>query len=114
MTQYLLAVYDTGADAPADDEMQARYRAVDEFNAEVQAAGAWLFAGGLEPADTASTVDGTKGEAVTTEGPLSGSATQIGGFWVIEAPDADAARTWAAKGSAACGNPVEVRPFQGV
>ena len=114
MTQYLLAVYDTGADAPADDEMQGRYDAVDKFNAEVQAAGAWVFAGGLEPADTASAVDGTKGGAVTTDGPLTASATQIGGFWVIEAPDVDAARTWAAKGSAACGNPVEVRPFQGV
>lgn len=112
MTQYLLAVYDTG-ETPPENEMQGRYDAVDKFNAEVQAAGAWVFAGGLDPADTATTVDGTKGEAVTTEGPLSASATQIGGFWVIEAPDAGAARTWAAKGSAACGNPVEVRPFQG-
>lgn len=34
------------------------------------------------------------------------------GFWIVDAPDLDAALKWAAEGSAACGGPVEVRPFQ--
>jgi hypothetical protein len=38
----------------------------------------------------------------------------IGGFWVIKAQDLDAAPDRAAEGAAACGSPVEVRPFQEV
>ena len=49
---------------------------------------------------------------VTTDGPFAETKEQLGGFWVIRAPDLDAALAWAAKGSEACGAPVEVRPFQ--
>ena len=48
-----------------------------------------------------------------TDGPYAESKEQMGGFWVIEAPDLDAALDWARKGAAACEGPVEVRPFQG-
>jgi hypothetical protein len=44
--------------------------------------------------------------------PRRTAKEQLGGVWVIAAPDLDAALAWAAKGSAACGRPVEVRPFQ--
>ncbi len=113
MTQYLLAVYGSADDEmPPEDEIQARFKAVDAFNAEVQAAGAWVFAGGLHPADTATVVNATGDEVITTDGPFAESKEQIGGFWIIEVPDLDAALAWAAKGSTACANPVEVRPFQ--
>jgi hypothetical protein len=49
---------------------------------------------------------------VTTDGPFPEAKEQLGGIWVIGAADLDAALAWAAKGSAACGRPVEVRPFQ--
>jgi hypothetical protein len=49
---------------------------------------------------------------VTTDGPFAETKEQLGGFWVIKAPDLDAALAWAAKGSEACGAPVEIRPFQ--
>ncbi len=51
-------------------------------------------------------------QAVTTDGPFAETKEQLGGFWIIKAPDLDAALDWAARGSAACGGPVEVRPFQ--
>ena len=73
-----------------------------------------MFAGGLHPADTATTVDATGPEVLTTDGPFAESKEQIGGFWVVEAPDLDAALALAAKGSAACKGKVEVRPFQDV
>ena len=113
MTQYLLSVYMTGDDAEmSEDDMQAVYRQVDEFNAEVQAAGAWVFAGGLHPASSATVVQAKDGDVLTTDGPFAETKEQLGGFWVIEAADLDAALAWAAKGSAACMGPVEVRPFQ--
>ena len=113
MTQYLLSVYMVeGAPVPSDEEIQRMYADVDTFNEEVKAAGAWVFAGGLHPADTATVVKATAGDVVTTDGPFAESKEQIGGFWVIEASDLDAALAWAARGSAACGGAVEVRPFQ--
>lgn len=50
---------------------------------------------------------------VTTDGPYSESKELIGGFWVVEAADLDEAMKLAERGSKACRNPVEVRPFQG-
>ena len=113
MKQYLLAVHGVeGEPLPSEEEMQQRFKAVDAFNAEVQAAGAWVFAGGLHPPSTATVVRAQSGQVVTTDGPFAETKEYLGGFWVIKADDLDAALDWAAKGSAACGGPVEVRPFQ--
>ncbi len=114
MTQYLLSVHGTEDDVagmPADD-MQRMFAQVDVFNAEVQAAGKWVFAGGLQPASSATVVRVADGESTITDGPYTESKEQIGGFWIIEAADLDEALAWARKGAAACEGPVEVRPFQ--
>ncbi len=113
MKQYLLAVHlVSGEPGLSEEEMQASYKAVDSYNAELRSAGAWVFAGGLHPPATATVVRAQGGQVVTTDGPFAETKEQLGGFWVIQAPDLDAALDWAAKGSAACGAPVEVRPFQ--
>jgi hypothetical protein len=114
MTQYLLAVHgDEAADAAVSPEdMQRLYTQVDSFNAEVKAAGAWVFAAGLHPASTATVVRAADGKVVTTDGPYLETKEQLGGFWIIEAADLDAALGWAAKASQACEAAVEVRPFQ--
>jgi hypothetical protein len=113
MTQYLLSVHMVeGADTPSPEAMQQAYDDVDRFNAKLQREGAWVFGGGLEPADTATVVDGTRGDPIVTDGPFAEAKEQLGGFWVIEARDLDAAMRWATEASAACAGPVEVRPFQ--
>jgi hypothetical protein len=114
MTQYLLAVHgdEAAMAAISPDDMQRMYKQVEAFNEEVKAAGAWVFAGGLHPASTATVVRSSGGKVVTTDGPYLETKEQLGGFWVIEAADLDAALRWAAKGSQACEAPVEVRPFQ--
>jgi len=113
MPKYLLSVWSTEGEAPPpEDEMQEMFAAVARFNDEVREEGAWVFAGGLHPTDTATVVDGRGGEAVTTDGPFAESKEQMGGFWVVEAPDLDAAIDLARRGSAACRGQVEVRPFQ--
>ena len=113
MTQYLLSVHMVeGEPVPAEDERQAAYAAVDTFNAKVRDAGIWVFAGGLHPADTATVVKVTDGEAIVTDGPFSEAKEHIGGFWIIDVPDLDAAMQWATEASAACRGAVEVRPFQ--
>jgi len=113
MKQYLLAVHMVeGEPIPPEAEIQQRYKAVDAFNAELQSSGAWVFGGGLHPPDTATVVRSQGGQVVTTDGPFAETKEQLGGFWVIRAPDLDAALAAAARASEACGAPVEVRPFQ--
>ena len=115
MKQYLLAVHMVeGETAPPDEEIQRSYQAVDAFNRGLMASGQWVFGGGLLPVDTATVVRAQGGKVVTTDGPFAESKEQIGGFWVINAADLDAALAIAARGSEACGGPVEVRPFQDV
>ena len=114
MSQYLLSVWhdDSYELDFSGDDAQRMMAQVDTFNAEVQAAGAWVFAGGLHPASSATVVRSTNGEVSMTDGPFAESKEQMGGFWVIEAPDMDAALDWAAQAAAACEGPVEVRPMQ--
>jgi hypothetical protein len=113
MTQYLLSVHMVdGEPEPAPEVIQQAYRQVDEFNAELQKSGAWVFAGGLHPASSATVVRAQDGEVITTDGPFAETKEQLGGFWVIQTADLDAALELAAKASAACMAPVEVRPFQ--
>jgi hypothetical protein len=115
MPQYLLSVMH---DAPYDDvdfespDMQRIVGQVSEFNASLEKAGAWVFGVGLKPASTATVVRSTGGDVSMTDGPYAETKEQMGGFWLIQAPDLDAALDWAAKGSAACERPVEVRPTE--
>ncbi len=112
MTQYLLSVFMVPDEMPSDEEMEQAYKDVDALNNELKAQGAWVFAGGLHPADTATVVRAKGGDVVTTDGPFVETKEQLGGFWVIQAPDLDAALAWAAKATVACRGAIEVRPFQ--
>jgi hypothetical protein len=114
MPIYLLAVHTVeGQDNYATPEdMQKAFAAVDQFNTKLQAEGSWVFGGGLHPADTATVVDATGDDVLVTDGPFAEAKEQLGGFWIITAPDLDAAMKLATEASAACAGPVEVRPFQ--
>ena len=115
MPQYLISVwhddtYEVDFSAPAAQRVAAQ---VGAFNEELQQAGAWVFAAGLHPASSATVVR-SSGEGVSmTDGPYAETKEQMGGFWMIEAPDLDAALDWAGRAATACEGPVEVRPAQG-
>lgn len=113
MKQYLLAVHSVeGAPEPSAAEIQVMFAQVDKVNKELQAAGAWVFAGGLLPAESATVVRVENGKTTMTDGPFAETKEQLGGFWVLKLKDLDEALVWAEKCSEACGGPVEVRPFQ--
>ena len=78
----------------------------------MRAAGAWVFAGGLFPSTTATVVRVEGADVLTIDGPFVEGKEHVGGFWVIKAPDLDAALDWARKAARACQVPIEVRPFQ--
>ena len=114
MTQYLMSVYMIeGEPEPTGDVLEQMYKDVDAFNNEIQAAGKWVFGGGLHPADTATVVkvEGS-GDVITTDGPFPEAKEQLGGFWIVNCADLDEALALAARATVACRAPVEVRPFQ--
>ena len=114
MAQYLLSVWhDEDYDLDFDNDDAQRLGAqVGAFNEELTESGGWVFAGGLQPASSATVLRANAGEISMTDGPYAETKEQMGGFWVIEAADLDAALEWARKAAAACEGPVEVRPFQ--
>jgi hypothetical protein len=113
MKKYLLAVqFDESAPPPSDEEMQAQLARTANVTAEMQAAGSWVFVGGLRHSDTTTLVRPGNGTTTVTDGPFAETKEQLGGFWVIQCDDLDQALAWAEKCALACGCPIEVRPFE--
>jgi hypothetical protein len=112
MKQYMLAVHSVeGAPTRSDEENQIAYADTAKINSELQAAGAWVFGGGLLPAESATVVRVAGGATTMTDGPFAETKEQLGGFWVIQCDDLDQALAWAEKCAVACRESVEVRPF---
>ena len=115
MPQYLISVwhddeYEVDFDSPEAKRIGPQVEAVNE---EMQAAGAWVFGNGLQPASSATVLRASGTEVSMIDGPYAETKEQMGGFWVIEAADLDAALEWGRKAAVACEAPVELRPFQG-
>jgi hypothetical protein len=113
MTQYLFSVMHDYVNNPpiADPVKDAEmFKRVGDFNDSIKEK--ILFMGGLHSPDVAFTAQ--DGGALVTDGPYVESNEMIGGLWVIEAADDDEARELAKRATAACGVPVEVRPFQAI
>lgn len=111
MKQYLLTVVQPDGPAPGPEILEPIMRDVGALMAEMQAAGAWVFSGGLHPPSTATVVRWQDGEFLTTDGPFAEGKEHMGGFTVIKAADLDAALEWGRKFSRATTLPIEVRPF---
>jgi hypothetical protein len=112
MKQYLLSVIHGYPYEPPQDVIQKIYKDVDALNQKMQDENAWVFAGGLHEPSTATVVKEKDGEVLTIDGPYAEAKEQVGGFWVIQADDLDAALEWASEATRACRVPIEVRPFQ--
>jgi hypothetical protein len=114
MTRYMLAVHTADGEARepmTEEQMRRGYELVAGLEREMNAEGALLFSGRLEAPSAATVVRASGGDVLTTDGPYLESKEAIGGFYIIEAEDLDAALGWAAKTSAAISMPIEVRPF---
>lgn len=117
MPKFLLSVYGPAeptafGNYDSKEAMLEAFADTGAFNEMLEREGYFVYADGLQPAVTATTVDGQGEEPVLTDGPYLESKEHLGGFWIIEAEDLDVALTLAAQGSRACRGKVEVRPFQ--
>jgi hypothetical protein len=114
MAQYLLSVHRVDGEAAepmTNEEMQQSMARIGALEQEMKSSGAWVFSGRLHQPDTATVVRMSGGEVLTTDGPFAESKEHLGGFYIIEAEDLDAALSWASKTTAAINRPIEVRPF---
>ena len=112
MAQYLLSVYQPVGPAPAPEFLEPIMRDVEALNRAMKAAGAWVFAAGLHPAEASTVVRQQGTEVLITDGPFAEAKEHLGGFTIIEAADLDAALGWAEKLARATTLPIEVRPLQ--
>ena len=111
MPQYLVAIqHPDGYDGSKEDE--AMMRDIDVLNEDMAAAGARIFAGGLEPASKAKSLrKQASGEVVLTDGPYLETKEHVGGFWLLNCANMDEALAWGRQAAIACRVPVEVRAF---
>ena len=117
MPRYLLSTYSVAGatrEPMTDEQMQQAWEPIKALEAEMKSAGAWVFSARLHDPDTATVVRMSDGEVLTTDGPFAEAKEHLGGFYIIEADDLDAALAWASKTSAAVAKPIEVRPFRHV
>jgi hypothetical protein len=112
--QYLLSIYQPDGDPPPPEVLEPIMRNVDALNAEMKAAGAWVFGAGLHPPSTATVLRATDDDVLMTDGPYLEGKEHIGGFTIINASDLDAALEWGRR-LARVLRPltIEVRPFYG-
>ena len=114
MTHYLLSVHSVQGEARdpmTEEEMRQFMERVGVLEEEMKSAGAWVFGGALHDPDTATVARVSGDEVLTTDGPFAESKEHLGGFYIIEAEDLDAALSWAAKTADCVKRPIEVRPF---
>jgi hypothetical protein len=114
MKQYLLTIYTPEGPTPPPEFLEPIMRDLDVLNAEIKAAGAWVFTGGLNAPSTATVLHVKDGDVLTTDGPYIEGKEYVGGFTIVKADDLDAALYWGRKlAKILVGLTVEVRPFEG-
>ncbi len=110
--QYMLLIYtDEAAMASASEaEMGQLMAAYGAYTEAMSKAGALVSANRLRPSPTGTTVRTRGGKTQVLDGPYAETKEQLGGYYLIEAPDLDAALSWAERCPTAATGVIEVRP----
>jgi hypothetical protein len=112
--QYMLMIYEDervygpGKGGSAMSDMVAKHMALGRELGALRVGGA-----GLKNTDSATTVRTTKGAQTVHDGPFAETKEQLGGFYLIDVPDLDAAIAWAKRIPLAADGAIEIRPLLG-
>ncbi|HTB97459.1 MAG TPA: YciI family protein [Terracidiphilus sp.] len=111
--QYMLTLYaDESAFAKlTPDQQQQGYAAYMAYTEALKAAKAYVGSGRLRPVATASTVRLVDGKPQVLDGPFADTKEQLGGYFLIDVADLDAALAWAGRCPGAGHGVIEVRPM---
>jgi hypothetical protein len=113
--QYLILIYDEDTANPSPEppdpavmgEILGQYNAYTEM---LKSTGAFIAGEALQPVTTATTLREKDGQTITTDGPFAETKEGLGGFYLIHAPDLDAALALAAQCPGVRFGSIEVRP----
>jgi hypothetical protein len=111
--QYLLLIYQNEVEYAKNDQATNK-KMLEEYGAFTQSiiqSGNFKGADRLQPTTTATTVRVRDGKTLTTDGPFAETREQLGGYYMIEAKDLDAAIAIAARIPSARMGSIEVRPI---
>lgn len=111
--QYALMLYsnESAWTALTPDQQKDGMAAYHAFNAALTKAGAFVSTHRLQSSTAAATVRTANDKTQVLNGPFADSKEQVGGIYIIDAPDFDAALAWAARCPGAGHGVVEVRPL---
>ena len=111
--QYLMMLYVDEAGWPklTKAEQEQGMAAYMSYNEALKKAGVFVGTNRLQPSSTATTVRLADGKSEVLDGPYANSKEQLGGYYLIDVPDLDAALSWAARCPASGHGVVEVRPL---
>ncbi|UOR03139.1 YciI family protein [Leucobacter allii] len=106
---FLLYSDQSGTGEPSPEEMEQELAVFGAYIGALQEAGVFVATDWLQPVETATTVSCSDGEAVVHDGPFAETQETLGGYFIIDVPDLDAALEWAKKCPVAQYGKVEVR-----
>jgi len=111
--QYLLMLYvnETGWPKLSKAEQEQGMAAYTAYTEALTKAGALKGTNRLQPSSLATTVRIASGKTQVLDGPYADSKEQLGGYYLIDVPDLDAALSWAARCPTVGHGVVEVRPL---
>src|SRR5271170_1818062 len=111
--QYLLMIYRSEAELSKmnDADRQKMSAEYGVFTQSIIQSGHFKAGDGLQPTSTATTVRVREGKTLTTDGPFAETREQLGGYYLVEAKDLDAALGIAARIPGARDGSIEVRPI---
>jgi hypothetical protein len=111
--QYLLTLYSDESAWPkmTDEQKKQGYAAYMAYSEALKQAGALKGSNRLQPTSTATTVRTVDGKSQVLDGPYAETKEQLGGYYLIEVADLDAALSWAARCPGSQHGIVEVRPI---
>jgi len=92
-------------------QIEQVYAAYRKYTEELQKAGVMKGGSELKPTTTATTVRVRNGKRQVTDGPFSETKEQLGGYYLIDVPNLEAALDWASKVPSAQDGSIEVRPL---
>ncbi len=115
--RYMLLIYDDEKvrEKMSEEEKGAIFQQYRGFGQGIRKSGAFQAGDPLQPTSTATTVRMRNGKTITTDGPYAETKEQLGGYYIVEARDLDAAIAIAARiPSVRLGGVIEVRPIMEV
>ncbi len=111
--QYMLLIHssETATRSASEEDISRMHAAYIAYSEALAQAGALVGGNRLRATATATTVRVVDGKTEVLDGPYAETREQLGGYYLIEVPDMDAALSWAARCPGASRGAIEVRPI---